>query len=340
MTESICHSRAAKADIAIALVSRVWAQACRAAGRAVTEPSAVVSLKSHKPGRKSGAYRLEGIAPRVIAKRCQRDTALVEQLAYERVLPEIGLSGLVFYGGFDDPVDPSYRWLLVEDAGSVKPMESDRAMVAEWLARLHTRSAALADALPFPERGPVHYLKHLQGARDNIERCVSSVKLSATERGTLEGLLRSLDRLEARWDAICTSCDALPRTLVHGDVARKNSRIRATPAGLSIVMLDWETAGWGPPGGDLRSWARPAKKTPGGWGGTVPLDVYTAAVASAWPSVTLHDVERQSAMGTVFRLVAGIRWASEALNVGGSSQGVTKLGVLFNALSACEDAPS
>jgi hypothetical protein len=136
MTVDACDTRASRADIGIGLVSCVWAQACRAAGRAVTEPAAIVSLKSHKPGRKSGAYRLEGIDQRVIAKRCQRDTALVEQRVYERVLPEIGLSGLAFYGGFDDPVDPGYRWLLVEDAGSVKPMESDRAMVAEWLARL------------------------------------------------------------------------------------------------------------------------------------------------------------------------------------------------------------
>jgi hypothetical protein len=337
MTTGTCDNRASRPDIGIALVSEVWAQLCRAAGRVVAEPRAVVSLKSHKAGRKSGAYRLEGIEPRVVAKRCRRDTALVEQLVYQQILPAISLSAIAFHGCIDDPTDSGYCWLFVDDAGSVKPTECHRSLVAQWLARLHTRSAPLADVVSLPERGPAHYLQHLRTAHGNVECCIETVPLSTTERAALDELRRLLDRIESRWDAICRPCSALPRTLVHGDVARKNCRLRdAAPDGPSIVMLDWETAGWGPPAADLRAWARPAKKTLGGWGGTVALDDYAAAVAGVWPSVTRRDVQRHSAMGTVFRLVAGIRWASESLNVGGASQGVVKLTLLSDALSTCE----
>ena len=331
-TTTTVPTRVPKTDIGIALVSETWAHACRAAGRAVTEPRAVVPLKSHKAGRKSGAYRLEGLEPPVVAKRCRRETALVEQQVYERVLPAAGVPALRFYGGIDDPVDSTYRWLFVEDAGADRAMETDRALVSRGLARLHVASAALVDSVSLPDRGPAHYLEHLRAARENAKQCVREVKLSPDETGTLEELQRGLDRLEARWDVICLPAGDLPRTLVHGDLARKNCRVRVTPDGPSVVMMDWETAGWGPPAADLRTWARRAKKTVGGWNGTVSLDVYAAAVATAWPGVTLRDLERQSRMGTVFRLVAAIRWSSELLNVGVTAKGVANLACLYDAL--------
>ena len=136
MTESICHGRVAKPDIAIALVPHVWAQTCRASGRDLIEPSAVVPLKSHKTGRKSGTYRLVGLEPSVVAKRSRRQTALIEQQVYEHVLPATGVPALTFYGGIEDPVDPAYRWLFVEDAGPDRAMETDRTLVSRCLARL------------------------------------------------------------------------------------------------------------------------------------------------------------------------------------------------------------
>src|SRR5688572_22578241 len=174
-TKSV-RTRVSKPDTGIALVSGVWAQACRAAGRAVTEPRAVVPLKSHKPGRKSGTYRLEGFEPPVVAKRSRRETAVVEQQVYERVLPATGLPALTFYGGVEDPVDSAYRWLFVEDAGPNRAMETDRTLVSRCLARLHVASAALVDSDLLPDRGPAHYLEHLRTARDNAEQCVREIK--------------------------------------------------------------------------------------------------------------------------------------------------------------------
>jgi hypothetical protein len=339
MTESTCHGRAHKKDIAIALVSQVWTQVCAKSARHAAEPTAVITLKSHKRGRKSGAYRLEGLEPPVVAKRCRRETALVEQQVYEHVLPATGLPALTFYGGIEDPVDPDYRWLFVEDGGLIKPMESDRGLVAQWLARLHVSCAARVDSVALPERGPSEYLEHLRAARGNVDQCLREIELSAAERMTLEQVRRGLDQIEAQWDAICQPAGALPRTLVHGDLARKNCRLHVTPGGPSVVMLDWETAGWGPPAADLKAWARPPRTTVGGWEGTVPLDVYAAAVATDWPGVTLQDVEQQSRMGTVFRLLAGIRWASELLNVGVTVKGVAKLACLYEGLREINTAP-
>jgi hypothetical protein len=202
------------------------------------------------------------------------------------------------------------------------------------LAGLHTSAAALAGTVSLPERGPAHYLEQVRVARANIEQTGVLVVLSAEHRALLDELRRLLDRVHACWDAICGPCAAVPRTLVHGDLARKNCRLRATPAGLTVVAVDWETAGWGPPAADLSDWARYPRKTPGGWGGTVPLDIYAAAVAFAWPDVTPPQVKQQSRIGSVFRLVAATRWASELLGADSVLVGVAKLAALATTLSS------
>jgi hypothetical protein len=62
MITSTLSGRAADTDIAITLVPEAWAQACRAPGRAVTQPRAILPLKPQTPGRKSGVYQLEVLA--------------------------------------------------------------------------------------------------------------------------------------------------------------------------------------------------------------------------------------------------------------------------------------
>jgi hypothetical protein len=337
MTPSTLDMRAAVADIAIALVPGAWARACRAGGRASTEPRAITTLKRQKPGRKSGAYRLEGLDTDVVAKRCSRASALLERQIYQHVLPATGLPFLAFHGYADDITDPAYCWLFVEYAGPAHLMERDRAVVADWLARLHVSCVALADVVSLPERGSDHYLEQLRAARGNIQHGIEAGGLSASERAKLALLRRQLDRLEARWEAMTTPCAILPRTLVHGDLARKNCRLHATPDGPAIVLLDWETAGWGPPAADLAEWSRPPKNTPGGWGGTVALDAYASRVAGAWPRVTLRDIQQQARIGTVFRLIAAVLWASELLPVGGGARAVIKLAWLSDRLAASEE---
>jgi aminoglycoside phosphotransferase (APT) family kinase protein len=330
--------RALKVDIAIGLVAEAWAQACRRAGRVATVPTAVVPLKPQRPGRKSGVYRLEGVgemeAP-VVAKHCLRESAVIERQMYERILPAIGLPAPRFYGSVED-AEPEYWWLFVEDVGAVKLTEADRAVAAQWMARLHTSAAALGGVVSLPNRGVAHYREQLRVAAGNLDQSIANAELSEDSLAMLQGLRRRLDRVEARWDAVCDPCTVVPQTLVHGDFSRKNCRVRWTDAGPMIVALDWETAGWGPPAADLADWSRPSRNTPDGWRGTVALNVYASAVADSWPGVTLRDVEQQSRVGTIFRLVAAIRWASEALNAGSTFAGAHQLAALDGTLAAIE----
>jgi hypothetical protein len=327
-------TRPAGVDVAVALAADAWARLCRRVGRPVTVPIAVVPLKPQKLARKSGIYRLEGageLGTPVIAKRCLRGSALIERHVYERLLPAIGLPSLTFFGSADD-AEHEYCWLFLEDAGEVKLTEHDRALAAHWVARLHTSAAALAGELSLPDRGERHYHEQLRAALADLERSVAIARLSADCRAMLEGLRRRLDQVDARWESLCQPCAALPRTLVHGDFSRKNCRVRTTAAGPTIIALDWETAGWGPPAADLAGWSRPSRKAPNAWRGTVAIDVYASAVGASWPGVTLHDVEQQSLVGTIFRVIAATHWASETLQAGGTLAGLYKLAPLEGAL--------
>jgi aminoglycoside phosphotransferase (APT) family kinase protein len=112
--------------------------------------------------------------------------------------------------------------------------------------------------------------------------------------------------------------------LVHGDLSGKNLRIRRTIAGEQLLVLDWETAGWGPPAADLpyspTRAQRPKPGKPLNWDGTVPLDAYAAAAAGQWGGARRRDLEGLARVGTVFRALAGVRWASEQWTAGGSTR--------------------
>src|ERR671923_2217830 len=67
------------------------------------DPAAVTRLKGRAKGK---VYRLEGVGPRgsnVIAKRSSRARILRERVMYERVLPELPISRVRYYGSVDEP---------------------------------------------------------------------------------------------------------------------------------------------------------------------------------------------------------------------------------------------
>jgi aminoglycoside phosphotransferase (APT) family kinase protein len=339
-----------KVDVAFGMATQAWRDVCRSAGREPTAPAAVVPLKCQRPGRKSGAYRLHGAGEdgsAVIAKRCTRATARVEREVYERLLPRIDVPALRYYGYLEEP-DGDFCWLFLEDAGEDKLVEADRELAARWLARLHAGAAALADRSSLPDCGPDCYLAHLRIGREIIGDVLPRLAPSDDQRNALERLQRDLQELESRWESVCTACERAPRTLVHGDFARKNLRVRATPAGRDLVALDWETAGWGPPAADLpcapirdRS-KRPPGTTdrPRNWDGTVSLEEYAACSGGQWDGPRRRDLERLARVGTVFRVVASVRWAAEQTMAGGAPRGVQRLcwyaGLLPRALADLE----
>src|SRR5438067_2464973 len=71
---------------------------------------------------KSAVYRLVGAGPEgssVIAKRCRRATASIEQMIYQEFLPRLPLPRLEYYGLVDES-GGDFCWLFLQDAGGLE----------------------------------------------------------------------------------------------------------------------------------------------------------------------------------------------------------------------------
>jgi hypothetical protein len=251
--------------------------------------------------KKSVIYRLAGVdrgGSAVIAKHCQKATALIERAVYEEILPHLPLTTLHYYGFVED--GPS-SWLFLEDAGREKfsPLsEGHRALAAQWLGHMHTSAARVAAAARLPDRGPGHYLEQLRSARQIILR---NPALPGAGRAVLRAVVSQGDALELRWDEVEKSCAGLPATLVHGDFRRKNLCVRTGQAGTALFAVDWEMAGWGVPAADLA----PSR----GVVAQVNLPVYWSIVREHWPGLDVRALERLANVGTIFRRLAAVHWA-------------------------------
>ncbi|MEW5849957.1 MAG: aminoglycoside phosphotransferase family protein [Myxococcota bacterium] len=260
------------------------------------EPRRLVQLKH---GRKSRAYRLEGVGPdgaALIAKWCPRATAALERIIYEEVLPHLPVTAPRYHGFLDD--GPEASWLFIEDVGSERYVSEDpahAALAARWVAAMHTATGHLATVARLPERGPAHYLAHLRNARSTIQRDRVGRGLDGRDEGILDGILAQIDTLEQQWPHVEEACASLPVTLAHGDFRPKNAHVRPTAQGLALYPMDWETAGRGPPVADL---AR------------VDVEAYWLAVRGHWPQLDFPSVQRMGALGGVFRWLAGTDWES------------------------------
>src|SRR5206468_164689 len=172
---------------------------------------------------------------------------------FAEILPQLTVSALRYFGFMEEP-DGECSWLFVEDAGGKEHAprpEEHGDLIARWLGLLHVEAARVAAAARLPERGPDHYLEHLRSARATIVRNLGNPLLRAEDLAGLGNIVSGCDFLEARWNRIERFCDALPRTLVHGDLVVKNMRVRLGRAASALLVFDWETAGWGVPAPDL-----------------------------------------------------------------------------------------
>jgi hypothetical protein len=263
---------------------------------------------------KSIIYRLECVGlggSDVIAKRCLRATARIEHAIYVEVLPRLPLTTLHCYGLVEEGDGP-FCWLFLEDAGEERyspECESQRALAGRWLGVLHTSVAHVGAATRLPDRGPGCYLGHLRSARETVRRNVTNPEFATEDRKLLESIVARCDVLEARWDQVQRSCADMPRTLVHGDCVAKNVRVRRGPAGLALLPLDWEMAGWGVPAPDLEQ-PTSGRRVPSL---SADLDAYWSVVRESWPHLRVRDLRRWAAWGRLFRLLAMTNWLSERL---------------------------
>lgn len=218
-------------------------------------PVARVEVLKHKKRKKSLVYRLHEAGPRgesIIAKRCRVQTGVREIRAYRDLIPSLGLEGLVLHGSViiesDDRV-----WLFLEDAGNKEPDDHDLIEVARWLARMHARSIEWRDGSEvYPELGAAHFEAKL----DSALSLHSNARHGGRFEGTALALLRDTEDLAAEirgdgWPFLLNLVASCPRTILHGDAARKNIRVLRRGKNARLFLLDWECAAFGCPGYDL-----------------------------------------------------------------------------------------
>ena len=259
---------------------------------------------------KSAVYRLAGVGPdgsSVIAKKCRSETASVERILYEEFLPQVALPALRCHGMVEE-AGGEFCWLFLECAGGQEFSTSNRdhrALAARWLATVHQAAADSDLESRLPGREPGHYLDRLRRTRETLVRHLCNAELRPDDRLVLRTLATRCDALEAHWTELVEMCAQAPRTLVHGDLATKNVRVRATEAGLALLIFDWECAGWGVPATDFAQFT----------GRTISPDlaIYCAETKGTYPRLDLPGARRLADCGKFFRLLDDISWAASFL---------------------------
>jgi hypothetical protein len=274
-----------------------------------------IEILQEWPGKaKATIYRLRGVGPGgagVVAKRCRVESGRTEQLIYQEILPNLPLSALEYYGFVPDE-DGRFCWLFLEDAGSenyYSELEEHRVLAGRWLGTMNTFAQSVPAVRSLPDRGPRYYLELLKQAREEVLAVLDHSRVSSHGSSLLTAIVSHCDVVEQRWHHVDHFCEAMPRTVVHGDFATQNARIRTRLAGTSLLVMDWEDAGWGVPAADLSQTKCSLRPD---------ITAYWSVVRSFWPHVALADLNRWVQVGRMFRLISSVAW----LNLGFAAGGV------------------
>jgi hypothetical protein len=272
-------------------------------------PKVIVVMKERrqdKPG-KSAVYRLEGAGPSgvaIVAKRCRRAIAQLEHTIYTEILPYLPIPNLACYGVIDEP-NAEFCWIFLEDAGDIPFTATSREqrLAAEYyLGRLHSSAAGITALMHLPDRGPDHYREHLRSAYDTLLSLFPTQTSTRGDRLVVHALREQCEFLELHWDRIKQICMHMPQTLVHGDFVEKNVRVRKEQNRIVLLPFDWESAGRGAPAADLALFRNGSASS--------PTLGYWSAVKEVWPHVTVVEMREWSAIGSLFRWLAALDWAS------------------------------
>jgi len=293
------------------------------AWKKVAGPSVPTNIAIVQETQKSRVYRLEragsdGVP--VIAKSCGAATAAIERVIYEKVLPQLPVTTLRYYGHVDEGES---CWLFLEEAGGVRfsvRLEEHRVIASRWLALMHTAATGVAAASRLPGRGTDYYLPQLRSARQGILHSRQNPKLSSSDRTVLEAVVAQCDVLESAWRRVDEYCEEIPHTLVHGDFRPKNARIRNCGDRTDLVTIDWETAGWGTPAVDLAS----ARALPVN---LIDVPTYCSIARGSWPGLDVRSILRLISVGWIFRRLAAISWESVKVASAWPQKGVASMRV-------------
>ena len=256
-----------------------------------------------KETSRSLVCRLEGVGPdgsNIVAKRRRQPSGDRESFIYKEILERLPIETIRCYGYFLE-TEEEFGWLFLEDGGTVsfsERREDLRNAFARWLGILHSSASKFEASQRLPNRGPAHYLETLQSARVRILERLDHPAMTCEARGGMKRLLTWFEVLEQAWGRIEKRCDALPWTLVHGDLQGKNILTRSSNSGIVFLPVDWEDGGWGPPAADL---------------GGIDCVSYWSAVREIWPCVRLDQVKDQIDCGSLFKILTAVGWATDHL---------------------------
>lgn len=286
-------------------------------GAGTTRPTEIHALWEKTKGAKSSVFRLPGVGADgtdVIAKRIVRRHALRERAVYEDILPRLSVPSLRYYGYLEDegPDGAEHCWLFVEDAGDRGISLDDPehvAAVGAWLGELHGSALAIPASVDLPSFDLGYYWDYLEKAEGIVAALRVSDRVPPAYRGIAARFLSSCEAMRARRRDFAHLWGLTPRVFVHGDLQTTNVRLRPRGEGLVLAPFDWVGAGLASPAIDLQFFTRYS----------VAPDSYRDAVASAWPRLTLRDVERLSALGRLLRLTKLLYWSVMWCQEGGEA---------------------
>jgi Ser/Thr protein kinase RdoA (MazF antagonist) len=278
-------------------IGGVATEACRRALSVTREPRQVQILKHTA---RSAVVRLVGAGAggqTIIAKRSNPAAVRLESTVYTEILPQLRLPYVRYCGMLEGPNE---AWLFVEDAGGRQCSLTEQPVaVAHWLARLHAGASSLALADRLPSRSVDHYREHLEAACALIAGNREQRWLTAEDRRVLDELLAGLQAVARDWPELIARANALPATLVHGDLKPRNIRLRTCDGQSSVLVFDWEQCGWGTAASDL-----------GALGFHFGLSQYWAALTGRWAGLEARELIHAARLGRLFRVLAGIHWAA------------------------------
>jgi len=271
-----------------------------------------IELIQERPS-KPAIYRIVGAGPEggdIIAKRCGRGTATTERVIYEEILPQMPISAIRCYGSAPDE-DERFSWLFLEDAAgepfSAKDQEH-RELAGRWLGLMQTCAAHIpAAAASLPDRTGTFYSQLLHVAWEVTGDILTRETLEPHRATVLIAVVSHCQQLTHAWSEVERLHDGIPLTVVHGDLGDQNARVRNGSVGKSLLVMDWEEAGWGIPAVDLAQFD----------GSTLEPDLtsYWSVVRQSWTGVTLGTVKRWAELGRLLRLIQAVVWANSGFDL-------------------------
>jgi hypothetical protein len=288
-------------------------------------PTGAISFGAQRRSKPARALLLQDALPDgrgVVAKRSSAARCAHERWIYERVLPTLGVPRLACYGAARDEASPSSAgeqwWLFIEDArGRPYHPTSDLRLKFEWLAAAHRASARLRAVAALPDRGMDFERRRLRVGLAALHAPLREGTLSPAQAATVRATASCLERLLLDWSALAARYARLPRVLVHGDLADKNSRVRRDVAGDTFLAFDWEMAGQSPPLLDLAELADPGHRD--------ALLAYSETVRKAHPAMDPPVVLACARLGALLRNAAAIVWEALSLRSRDPSYSVERI---------------